>query len=77
MKRLCLNRIAREYGLDTRLRQNFHQFVHEHMDTQEHYQLMERMRVFNDQGTLSRQEWDIACKPHISNLCKKGRGFQQ
>lgn len=55
------DRIAREYGLETRLRQNFHQFVHEHMDTQEHYQLMERMRVFNEQGTLSREEWDIAC----------------
>eukprot|EP00842_Homolaphlyctis_polyrhiza_P003868 jgi/Hompol1/4482/HPOL_003649-RA len=53
-----LTSIAAEYGLELIYYKPFHEFYQDHCI--EGYEALERMRVFNSQGTISPDEWEAA-----------------
>jgi len=53
-------RLAKEYGLSLVLEMDFHEFfVYEH-DKSKQKDLLQRMRVLNEQHTIPLEEWEIA-----------------
>ncbi|KAL2914395.1 mRNA cap guanine-N7 methyltransferase [Polyrhizophydium stewartii] len=53
-----LSSIAAEHGLRPVLWKTFHQFYRD--ECIEHFDMLQRMRVFNAQGTVSGDEWEAA-----------------
>eukprot|EP00123_Amoebidium_parasiticum_P009788 comp19706_c0_seq1/m.23448 comp19706_c0_seq1/g.23448 ORF comp19706_c0_seq1/g.23448 comp19706_c0_seq1/m.23448 type:complete len:315 (-) comp19706_c0_seq1:11-955(-) len=53
-----LEGLAREYGLELLLHQRFHEFYQEAVREPTNVDLMVRMRVFDQNGTIDRHQWE-------------------
>jgi mRNA (guanine-N(7))-methyltransferase domain len=53
-------RLASEYGLECVLKQNLTQVFYENCADPHYYDLLSRMRVFNDGKSVSAQEWECS-----------------
>ncbi|RKO82806.1 guanine-N(7)-methyltransferase domain-containing protein [Blyttiomyces helicus] len=52
-------KLAAEYGLKLLYKKPFHQLYREESEIDAHLQLMQRMNVVNDEGTVSADEWEV------------------
>jgi mRNA (guanine-N7-)-methyltransferase len=55
-----LERLARAIGLEPLVSDNFHAFYARSAGTGEGRELLQRMKVFDCEGTMSREEWEVA-----------------
>eukprot|EP00168_Porphyra_purpurea_P020228 TRINITY_DN8440_c0_g1_i1.p1 TRINITY_DN8440_c0_g1~~TRINITY_DN8440_c0_g1_i1.p1 ORF type:complete len:362 (-),score=133.72 TRINITY_DN8440_c0_g1_i1:321-1322(-) len=66
-------KLALEYGLELLLLQNFHNFFTEHAaSSSPFFDLLVRMRVLDETGTMSADEWDAAYLYTVFAFRKKG-----
>jgi mRNA (guanine-N7-)-methyltransferase len=57
-----LNRLAEEYGLELIYNKKFHQVYEEASQELDFNQLLYRMNVISENGSLSADEWEAASK---------------
>ncbi|KND04978.1 mRNA (guanine-N7)-methyltransferase [Spizellomyces punctatus DAOM BR117] len=53
-------KLALEYGLELEYKKPFHEIFQEESQNEQHRNLLYRMNVVNDEGTISADEWEVA-----------------
>jgi mRNA (guanine-N7-)-methyltransferase len=57
----CRTRLAEEYGLELKFKQNFHEFYKSASQEEDHNELLKRMKVVGGQEPdMSAEEWEAA-----------------